>query len=105
MASLSSEKPDLLNLSASSLSFNHENKAHFHVKRSKYEDAYHWSNAFGPVPQVLFKIKVYSNDTDPKGVAFQSKSQTKLNIRYKSLNFGKQKRQNNTTHSHSITEF
>ena len=67
IASLSIAKPDLLNLYANSLSFNHENKANFHVKRSKYEDA----NAFGPVPQVLFKIKVYSNDPDPKGSAFQ----------------------------------
>ena len=63
--------PDLWNLPAIWLSFNHENKAHFHIKRSKYEDADAWSNAFGPVPQVLFKIKVYSNDTDPKGAAFQ----------------------------------
>ena len=29
------------------------------------------TNAFGHVPQALFKIKVNSNDTDQKGAAFQ----------------------------------
>ena len=71
IAFLCSAIPDLLNLSATSLSFYHENKAHFHMKRSKYEDADAWSNAFGHVPQALFKIKVNSNDTDQKGAAFQ----------------------------------
>lgn len=72
IAFLCSAIPDLLNLSATSLSFYHENKAHFHMKRSKYEDADAWSNAFGHVPQALFKIKVFkSNGTGPKGAAFQ----------------------------------